>query len=306
MIQILKPSEEKLEILEKPVANCWINVVSPTEEEYLQLKTLFNIPDEFLHPLKYIDKIPEIEKTEKFTFLIIRIPHSNLEIELEYSTIPVGIFVTNDFVITICYFENKVIEQLKNQRFPFRKTQLAFRLLLISTKHYLTYLNEIKKMIYNIEFVQLENSLKNKVIIELMKLQQSLVYFNTSLKSNEILIDRIEKDGILIKTPEDKILIEHVIDENKQAMEMTNIYSNILANTMDASASLISNNLNMVMKVLTSLTVIIALPTLVASIYGMNMTLPLQNSPYDFLSVILFSFILCIVVVLILWRKKYF
>jgi magnesium transporter len=306
MIQILKPSEEKLEILEKPVPNCWINVVSPTDEELAQIKTLIDVPDELLRSLKYIDKIPEIEKNEKFTFLIIRTPYNNLKVDLEYFTVPVGIFVTNDLVMTVCFFDNDVIERLKTQRFPFRKTQLAFRLLLISAKLYLTYLNEIKKKIYDIEFLQLGNSLKNKEILELMQLQQSLVYFNTSLKSNEILIERTAKDGILIKTPSDKILIEHVVDENKQAIEMTNIYSNILSNTIEACASLISNNLNMVMKVLTSLTIIVALPTLVASIYGMNMALPLQDSPYAFPSVILFSFALCIVVIIFLWKKKFF
>lgn len=313
MIEILKPSREKLEFLKKPTSQCWISVVSPTEEEISRIKSLINIPDEFLNSLKDIDEIPTIEEYGDITFIVIRTPYNNPKIDLEYYTIPIGVLVTNDFVITICFFENDVIENLKNQKFFFRKTQLVFRLLLVSAKLFLSYLKEIKRKIYLIE-AQLEQSQKNKQIMELLELEKDLVYFETSLKSNEILIERIEriakgnttKKRISIKTPEDRKLIENVIGENRQAIEMSAIYSSILSNTLDAFASVISNNLNIVIKVLTSITIVLMLPNLVASIYGMNVKLPFQQSPSAFLIIMTFSFILSFFCLLVLWKKKLF
>lgn len=313
MIEILKPSKAKLEVLGKPTSQCWINVASPTEEEILRIKSLIDVPEEFLNSLKDIDEIPTIEERRDFTLITIRTPYNNPKIDLEYYTVPIGVLVTNDFVMTICYFENDVIEKLKSQRFSFRKTQLVFRLLLASAKLFLSYLKEIKRKIYLIES-QLEQSQKNKQIMELLELEKDLVYFETSLKSNEILIERVEKTAkgntikksILIKTLGDKELIENVIEENKQAIEMTTIYSNILSSTLDAFASVISNNLNIVIKVLTSITIVLMLPTLVASVYGMNVKLPFQQSPSAFLIIMAFSFTLSVFGLLVLWKKKLF
>ncbi len=305
MIEILKLSEDKLEILETPVDNCWINVISPTEEDIFKLKTIIDVPEETLLSLKDIDEIPVIEQNGKYTFIIIRTPYNNLDNELEYYTVPLGIFILENFVVTICYYENDTLTKLKSQRFPFRKTQLAFRLLLVSARLYLTYLKEINKKMYAIE-LELEKSQKNRIIMQLLEIEKSLVYFNTSLKSNEILIERIAKDSILIKTNEDKALIEDVMDENKQAIEMTNIYSDILSNTLDAFASLISNNLNIVMKLLASITIVLSLPTLVASVYGMNIELPFQHSPQAFSIVMTFSFLLSIICVVLFWKKNFF
>jgi magnesium transporter len=305
MIEILKPSEQGTCVLGKPESECWINVVSPTEEEITQLKAYVDIPEELLHSLKDKDEIPAIIQTEQFTFLIIRTPFNNPQIELEYFTVPVGIFMTKQLIVTVCYFENDTIAKLKTRKFDFRKTQLVFRLLLVSARLYLNYLSDINKKIYSIE-AALEQTQKNKAIMELLELQKDLVYFSTSLKSNEILIERILKDNVLIRTADDKRLLEKVIDENTQAIEMTSIYSNILTSTMDAFTSIISNNLNMVIKMLTSLTVVIAIPTLIASIYGMNVKLPFQDHPHAFMIVIIISFVISSASGYYLWKKNFF
>ncbi|MDD5253669.1 MAG: magnesium transporter CorA family protein [Candidatus Nanoarchaeia archaeon] len=305
MIEILEISENELIILNKTKKNCWINVFSPTEEEIQKLKKIIDIPEELLTSLKDIAEIPTIEEYPKFTFIIIRSPYNNLRDDYEYYTVPVGIFLTDNLVLTLYYHENDVIPKLKKQRFPFRKTQLIFRLLLTSARLYLSYLNEINQKIYAIEKA-LEKSQKNEAIMRLLDIEKSLVYFSTSLKSNEILVERIEKEKILIKTYEDKKMIEKVIDENKQAIEMTKTYSSILVNTLDAFASVISNNLNIVMKFLAAVTIIIAIPTLIASVYGMNIGLPFQGSPQAFLIVIMMSLVGVLAAIFIFWKKKFF
>jgi magnesium transporter len=305
MIEILKPTEDKLQVLCTPENDCWVNVVSPTEDEIAQVKKIINVPEELFHSLKDIDEVPTILPLEDFTFIIIRTPHNNHEIDLEYYTVPLGIFITGKLVMTVCYFENDTIAKLKTKKFAFRKSQLVFRLLLVSARLYLSYLNEINKKIYTIES-DLEKTQKNKAIMNLLELQKDLVYFSTSLKSNEILIERIAKDAILIKSVDDKRLIEKVIDENAQAIEMTSIYSNILTSTMDAFTSIISNNLNIVIKLLTSITIVVALPTLIASVYGMNVKLPFQDNPYAFLIVMGFSFTASFLCVFLLWKKNLF
>jgi len=148
--------------------------------------------------------------------------------------------------------------------------------------------------------------MRNKELIRLLRMEKSLVYFNTSLKSNEIIMERMQRSRWLQNDPEAEDIIEDVIIENKQAMEMANIYSNILSGTMDAFASIISNNLNVVMKFLTSITIILALPTLIASIYGMNLDLPLQDNPYAFALVMATALMLSIILVVVFIRKKYF
>jgi len=305
MLEILRVSEKGLQVLEKVESDCWINVVSPTEDDLKKLKQIIDIPNELLVSLQDIEEVPVIESYENFNFILIKTPYNNIQNELEYYSVPIGIFMTNYFVITVCYHDNDVLHKLKSQRFSFRKTQLAFRLLLVSARLYLNYLTEIKKKMYEIE-KQLEKSQKNKVIMQLLEIEESLVYFSTSLKSNEILLERILQEGTLIKRPEDKKLIASAIDENKQAIEMTYTYSNILSNTLDAFASIISNNLNLVMKVLASVTVVLSLPILVASIYGMNIKLPFQTSPHAFIIVMVISFLLSILAVLFLWRNNYF
>ncbi|NTV23551.1 MAG: magnesium transporter CorA family protein [Nanoarchaeota archaeon] len=305
MLEILRITQEKLEVLEKPEPDCWINVSLPTDEELAEIKRIANVPEEVLSTLKDKDEIPIIEQFDSFTFMIIRAPYNNLSNDLEYFSVPVGIIITKDIVITLSYFDNDVVPKLKTQRFAFRKTQLTFRLLLTSARLFLNYLNEINKKMHVIE-TKLEQSQQNKVIMQMLEIQQSLVFFSTSLKSNDILLERIYQEKLMIKTAEDKRMLEKAIDENKQAIEMTYTYSNILSNTLDAFASIISNNLNIYMKVLAGITIIISIPTLIASFYGMNIPLPYQNSSHALAIVVGLCIAISAIVGFILWKKKFF
>lgn len=305
MIEIFKSSKGELGLIEKPVEGCWINLTSPTSEELSEISSIIEIPEYVISSLKDIDEMSAIERDNNFLFIVTRTPQKNLDnVGLEYSTIPLGIIILDNYLITLCFNENDVITQLKTKKvYTAEKVQATLKILLISAKTYLKYLNIINKKIHIIQD-NLKKSMKNKEIFDLLNIEKSLVYFSTSLNSNQFLIERLT--NAFTQFEHDKELLEDTKEENKQAIEMTNIYSNILSGMMDAFASVISNNLNMVMKILTSITLVLMMPTLVASIYGMNIALPFQKSPHAFLITMAISFALSIVSVLILWKRKLF
>ena len=307
MIEIFKSSKGELIPTKKPGKGCWINLICPTEEELSKVNQIVNIPQEIISSLKDVDEMPDMEKEDNLFFIVTRTPRKNSNnAGLEYSTIPLGIIILDNCLITLCFNENDVITQLKTKKvYTAKKIQTTLRILLISAKTYLSYLNMINKKVHIIQ-EGLEKTMKNEDILGLLNIQKSLVYFSTSLKSNQFLIERLTKTKVFTQFEHDKELLEDTTEENKQAIEMANIYSNILSGMTDTSASLISNNLNTVMKLLTSITLILMLPTLVASIYGMNITLPFQNSPHAFLITMIISVALAIIGVIILWKKRLF
>jgi magnesium transporter len=290
MIEILKYSKGKLETIDRFARQSWINVVSPNEAEIEKLLTFKKIPKDLLMSLTDMDEIPMMERQEGFTFFIIRTPQKKLDDnkDLEYSTIPLGIIVYDDCVITVCYRQNDAIEKLKSNRAQFGTNGLLPHMMLVSAKLYLTYLKDVNRRIYDIQ-KDLEKSTKNEEIIKLLGLEKSLAYFSTSLKLNGVLIEKLAKNGMYAKSRENRDILEDAMDENKQAVEMTSIYSNILTGMMSAFASVISNNLNIVIKFLTSITIILMIPTLIASIYGMNVGLPFQDSGDAFLIIMAIS-----------------
>ena len=310
MIEILRHSQEKLERLTRPEPKSWINLISPTAEELNKLKQFIKIPDEFIESLKDIEELPSLQELDNLTFITLRVPCSADKEDVKQAVCPVGIFATGSMIATISFFETQVFDDIKRQNFQFRKTQFVFRLFLSSTKFYLDALKAIQEKMYTLES-ELEKTQSNKVVMEFLEMEKNLVYFDTSLRSNLVLIRRIAKEGtknrfITLKTAEDRNLIHEVIDENKQALQMANLYSNILSNTLDAFASIISNNLNVTIKFLTSLTVILALPTLIASVYGMNIDLPFDKSPFAFTIVMGITFVITITCVFLLWKRKFF
>ena len=310
MIEILRHSQEKLERLTRPEPKSWINLISPTAEELNKLKQFIKIPDEFIESLKDIEELPSLQELDNLTFITLRVPCSADKEDVKQAVCPVGIFATGSMIATISFFETQVFDDIKRQNFQFRKTQFVFRLFLSSTKFYLDALKAIQEKMYTLES-KLEKTQSNKVVMEFLEMEKNLVYFDTSLRSNLVLIRRIAKEGtknrfITLKTAEDRNLIHEVIDENKQALQMANLYSNILSNTLDAFASIISNNLNVTIKFLTSLTVILALPTLIVSIYGMNIDLPFDKSPFAFAIVMGITFVVTITCVFLLWKRKFF
>ena len=232
------------------------------------------------------------------------------ELNIPFTTLPVGIILTKDLIVTICLKANIVWENfiMNIKVIDFSSTnrnRLILHFFQRTAVLYLVYLKEVNKRTTAVEEM-LHKAMKNEELIKLLNLEKSLVYFTTSLRSNELMMERLQRSDILQFKSEDNDFLEDTIIDNKQAIETANIYSNILSGMMDAFASIISNNLNIVMKFLTSVTIILMLPTLVASIYGMNVRLPFQDSPYAFIITICILFTLSVIGVLIFIKRNWF
>lgn len=305
----------------------WINLINPSEAELTKVAVTAGINHDLLRAALDAEERSRIEVDEGQLLILINVPISEGENGvLFYDTVPLGIIVAEHIVVTVCLKDNPIVAEFehgKNRSFyTFKKTRLVLQMLFKTATYFLRYLQQIDKKSDEIE-AKLHGSMKNEELIRLLNLQKSLVYFTTSLRANEIVMEKLLRlqlksplvnvdpetamtTQILKMYPEDEELLEDVITENKQAIEMCQTYSNILTGTMDAFASIISNNLNIVMKFLTSVTIVMALPTMVASFYGMNVALPLQHSPRAFLFTIILSFVLASIGVVLLRRKNMF
>ena len=216
------------------------------------------------------------------------------------------IVVRDDFFITVSLKKNKIIEDFERKKIKnfqtYKKTRFIFQIMYLNSSYYLKYLEQINKETEIAEYI-LKNSMKNKELLKLLSLEKGLVYFTTSLKSNELVMEKTMRGKIIKLYEEDSEILEDAITENRQAIEMAQIYSNILNGTMDAYASIISNNLNGVMKFLTSVTIILAVPTMISSFWGMNVNLPFQNSKLGFMIMIIVSVLMTLIVTWWLNRK---
>ena len=287
----------------------WINLVAPSEEEIKTVCENVQIKEDFIrYALDYEEKASiDIEDEDNTILFIIDVPVLEKEGDtLIYSTMPIGIiFVRDDYFITVSIKKNEIIQNLKpNQRknlTTYKKSRFLLQILYENSSLYLNLLKKINKETEIAESV-LKTSMKNKELLKLLSLEKSLVYFTTSLKANELVMEKTMRGKIIKLYEEDEDILEDAIIENKQAIEMAKIYSDILNGTMDAYASIISNNLNGVMKFLTSITIILAIPTMVASYWGMNVPVPMQNSPWGFLVIIAFSIIIALIVTF--WLNK--
>jgi magnesium transporter len=320
MIEILKFSEHGIQHMERPSKDAWINVVNPDAYEIKYLAEVCKIKEtdyqEFkddINSLQDMEEIPYMEKYRQEYFIITRTPHklkntdpeSKYKSAVEYITIPLGIMINKDYIITISFRENENVDILKTKKFKHEKSLVLLKLLLVSSKTYIKYLKEIDAKIKAIE-EKFESVQRNKEISDLLDLKKSLVYFNTSLKSDQILLEKIARNKDFVNSEDDKDVIDDVIDENKQAIVVTAIYKNIIADATDLFNSVTSNNLNKTLKLLTSITIVIAIPTLVASIYGMNVSLPFDHSKYAFIIVMGIIAILSALGVAILWKHDMF
>ncbi len=288
----------------------WIHLESPSPEEVQKVINKFDLPEDFITDLQDADENSRLEWEDNAMLIILRVPlyYKHRSASVSFATAPLGIIATHDKLITVSFFDNEVLTQYldgKHRSFPITQQSFLLNINLRTAIYYLKFLKEINRRTTQIEN-ELHQSMKNKELIRLLRMEKSLVFFNTALKSNEIILERLQRSRWLHNDPEAEDMIDDVIIENKQAIEMANIYSSILSGMMDAFASMISNNLNVVMKFLTSVTIILALPTLIASIYGMNVHLPFQESPYAFAIVMGISIVLSILMVLVFIRKKYF
>ena len=289
--------------------NCWVSVENPNVEDKNYLLEDLKIPESFYNDIEDIDERPRIEIENGWYLIILRIPYKNSDAKLPFTTIPLGIVFKDDIFVSICFHETEMLHdfvfytQRKNVTVK-NHFDLVLRLLLSSSVWFLKYLKQVNQRIKLAED-NLEKSIKNEELQALLHLEKCLVYFITSLKGNNVLFQRIKN----IKAEElnlDSDLLEDVDIELKQAQEMSKIYSDILTGMMDAYASVISNNLNVVMKRLTSISIILMIPTLIASLYGMNVPNSLQDNPNGFLIIVVISVILSITGVLLFKKKNFF
>lgn len=289
----------------------WINLTAPTEEEIKNVCENLKIQEDFIrYALDYEEKARiDIEEDDNTILFIIDVPIKEKEDDtLIYSTMPIGIiFVRDDYFITVSIKKNDIIQNLMKNNMKniitYKKSRFLLQILYENASMYLNLLKKINKETEIAESV-LKNSMKNKALLKLLSLEKSLVYFTTSLKANEVVMEKTMRGKIIKLYEEDEDILEDSIIENKQAIEMAKIYSDILNGTMDAYASIISNNLNGVMKFLTSITIILSIPTMLASFWGMNVPVPMQNSHWGFGMIILVSLIISIIAALWLNKKE--
>jgi magnesium transporter len=310
MINIYKNVDNGLELMRDVVTNCWINMVNPTPEELSQVSS-FGIPPDFLTYSMDADERPRTEREDDGTMLILLKVATNLgqSPDIPYSTATLGIILTDRYIITVCKEPIEILHDFSTGKIKGLRTgkrnRFVLRLLLSNAAMFLNYLKEINKMVDHLED-RLQESMKNKELLELLKYQKSLVYFTTALKSNELMMERLKRGQFFNMYPDDEDLLEDVLTENQQAIEMTSISTNILNGMMDAFASIISNNLNVVMKFLTSVTIVLALPTLITSFYGMNVALPFDNTPMAYLLILGICLAAASIIVLIFFKRDWF
>ena len=290
------------------IKGTWINMISPSEEEIKEVCDNLNIKDDFIkYSLDYEEKARIDIEDDGTMLFIVDIPIIEKENDSEiYTTMPIGmIVVRDDYFITVSLKNNSIIKEIENKVYKnivtYKKSRLIFQILYQNAATFLNLLKRISKETEIAESV-LKSSMKNKELLKLLNLEKSLVYFTTSLKSNEVVMEKTLRGKIIKLYDEDEDILEDAIIENKQAIEMSKIYSDILNGTMDAYASIISNNLNGVMKFLTSITIILSIPTMVASFWGMNVEVPMQNNKLGFLIIMIFSVLSAIIAMI--WLKK--
>ncbi|MBK5202592.1 MAG: magnesium transporter CorA family protein [Prolixibacteraceae bacterium] len=307
MLKIFKSFGGFREILQAE-KGCWINVIQPTSEEIDRLKNEFKIPSDIIRDILDADERPRYEIDDDWTLILFRIPIETPNNGIPYSTIPLGTIRINGITITLCSKINEILPLSQPALFKVTAPNAHYdplifiiKLFLRSGTVYLNYLKYINQQTTHIEN-EVEKSVRNKELNKLLKMEKCLVYFITSLKSNEVVLTKI-KNTLKNMEEDTQDLLDDAIIENKQALEMAQIYSNIQSGMMDAFASVISNNLNVVMKQLTSISIILMIPTLIASLYGMNVPNFLENKNWAFVGII-FLCILMATMGIIFFRKK--
>ena len=308
MLTVYKTTEQGLEQLDSVANGSWIKVVDPTAEEIQKLAD-WGVDADYINYSLDLDEMPRIERDDDYTFILVRIPHRQPDNDIPYITIPLGVLIKGNMIVTICRYEKDMFKVLADGKYRLLKTGKRYRfalyIFLETATRYLTHLREINRITEALED-QLQKSTRNREVLELLKYQKSLTYFATALRSNEVMMERVQRMQIFNYYEDDQELLEDVLTENQQAIQMTNINTEILSSMMDAFASIISNNLNAVMKALAALTIILNLPAIVASFYGMNVELPGQNHPFAFMSIIGISIALTALATFIFYKRDWF
>ena len=302
MLSIHKTIDKKMTRLDAIQDGCWINLTYPPEDELNTVSEALNVDPGFLRAALDEEETSRIDSVDGQTLIIIDVPAVEKDDAVVYSTIPLGIIVTEKHIITVCLKESSIVKDFQDGLVKNAETQKRTRfilyMLLQVAKRFLQYLKQIDK-IYNYMERHLYKSQRNKELIQLLDLEKSLVYFNTSLKANEVTLEKILRGRIITLSEEDHDLLEDVLIEVRQAIEMANIYSSIISGMMDAFASVISNNLNVIMKVLTSITVLLTVPNIIFGFYGMNITAGLPLDQFWWIPLILAVVTLSIVAIIL-------
>lgn len=315
MVTIVKNEAGELMNIDQVEEGCWVNIYPPFNHEKLkQLSQDHDVPLDFLTDSIDIDERSRYEREDEVKLIVFNIPVKNegiTETDAAYITIPIGIIQKPEYLITISAFKNPVIDQflnftIKNFK-PYDQANFILQIFDRSVYFYLGYLKQINNLRYSFE-KELYHSSRNKELNNLMNIQKSLVYFVTNLRANELVMMKMQRTDFLnISGDEEKVdFFSDIIIDNSQAMEMSDIYSKVLNGTMDAFASIISNNLNNVVKRLTSVTIVLMVPTLVASFYGMNVHLPFENMPMAFVIIVVISIVLSVMLFWFFLRNRWF
>src|SRR5258706_2383481 len=312
MIQYFQNINPQTVEIDKPGNNTWVNVLPPLkQEEFARLSETLEIPVDFLTDSLDIDERARFEEENNVKLIVIKTPTENNsfnESDAYYITIPICIILTHNQIVTVNSFENGAIKKFLNtfqNRHPDNRKMMVLKIFEKITQTYMESLKEINQR-RNLMEQKLYASNRNEELLELMRIQKSLVYFVTALRSNEMLLMKVARTNFLGLNEEEKEFLEDMIVDISQGLEMANIYTNILSSTLDAFASIINNNMNNVLKRLTSITIILSLPALVTGIYGMNVPIPYSNSPHAFYIPIILSVGLSVVISWYFLKKKWF
>ena len=312
MIQIYKNYEghKELEELDHIELESWVMITDPTMEELMNISRDYKIDMDDLKAALDTEERSRLENEDDYTMILVNIPVVEEEEGKKwYETIPLGIFITNKIVFTVCLEQTNILKQfvdgLVSNFYTFMKTRFVYQILYNNAALFLYYLRVIDQRANQVEDL-LQETYYNKDFIKFYHLEKCQVYFTKALKSNEVVLEKLRKHIGLRHYEEDEELLEDVIIENKQAMEMTDIYHNILRSTMSLFGSIIDNNLNQVMKFLAAITIILELPTMISGLYGMNVNgvgMPFATKAYGFAAISIFSLIVCLIAVYILKKK---
>jgi magnesium transporter len=310
MLRIFKTLRGYVEV-SGPEQGCWVNVTQPKPEEISYLKSEFHVPEDIIRDILDADERPRFEYDDDWSLILMRIPIQSLNNGIPYFTVPLGIYMTEHFTITICSELNEVLSidspslYRENQYNAGDMLNFVFRLFLRSGTIYLNYLKQINHQSAQVE-LELQKSARNEDLHKLLKIEKCLVYFITSLKANENVLTRIRNSNKKSMTEINEDLLEDAFIENKQALDMAQIYSDIQSDLKETFSSFISNNLNVAMKRLTSISIVMMIPTLIASIYGMNVPNYLEHKHFAFPGIIIGAGLLAFVVIMIFRKLRWF
>lgn len=298
MIQYFTIQDQKTVAVDKPDPGTWVNILPPLrQEEFSELSKTLNIPIDFLKDSLDIDERSRYEQEENVKLIVIKTPTENNSFndsDAFYITIPICIILTGDQVVTVNSFENEAIKKFLNSfqnRQPDKPNMMVLKIFEKITMNFQEHLKEINQRRNALE-QKLYAANRNEELFQLMRIQKSLVYFVTALRSNELLMMKLARTNFLNLSEQEMDFLDDLIIETSQGLETANTYTNILVSTLDAFASIISNNQNEVLKRLSMITIYMSIPVLIASIYGMNVPLPYQNSHFAFWIPLIISIII--------------